>query len=255
MSYILDALKKADAERERGEVPGIHAHQVPHQDFPKAPSNSLTLVLWLIAGLLAVILGAMAWRASTTGDPAPVAQSVAPKPIVASAPVTPASQAASDLVATNTTPAQTEVTGKPSTSTVASNPKGGDSVAKDLPSKQVVAADNKEPSPLKKVAPSKRVVRPTANKEAPKQESPPVAPEPRAKVYAMSALPQDIQRELPKLAISGGTYSANPAQRLLIVNNQVFTENSQPVPGITVDEIGQNAAVLRFKGYRYRVAY
>ncbi|HNW03191.1 MAG TPA: general secretion pathway protein GspB, partial [Burkholderiaceae bacterium] len=63
------------------------------------------------------------------------------------------------------------------------------------------------------------------------------------------------QRDLPKLTISGGTYSSNPAQRLLIVNNQVFLEGGQPAPGVTVEQIRQNAAVLSFKGYRYRVAY
>ena len=29
MSYILDALRRADAERERGAVPGLHAQPVP----------------------------------------------------------------------------------------------------------------------------------------------------------------------------------------------------------------------------------
>ncbi len=75
------------------------------------------------------------------------------------------------------------------------------------------------------------------------------------KIYAMADLPDDVQRDLPKLTISGGTYSSNPAQRLLIVNNQVFLEGSQPAPGVTVEQIRQNAAVLSFRGYRYRVAY
>ena len=38
MSYILDALRRADAERERGAVPSLHAQQsssLPSDDEPR----------------------------------------------------------------------------------------------------------------------------------------------------------------------------------------------------------------------------
>ena len=55
MSYILDALKKADAERERGQgrAPGLHAHPAPMVDDPAEPATrSLGVAVWVIAGLL-----------------------------------------------------------------------------------------------------------------------------------------------------------------------------------------------------------
>jgi general secretion pathway protein B len=66
-----------------------------------------------------------------------------------------------------------------------------------------------------------------------------------------SGLPADA----PKLAISGGVYSTSPAQRMLIVNGQVFNEGSEIGPGVIVEEIKARSAVLRFRGTRYTVAY
>jgi general secretion pathway protein B len=61
--------------------------------------------------------------------------------------------------------------------------------------------------------------------------------------------------DAPKVSISGGVYSPNPAQRMLIVNGQVFNEGSEVAPGLVVDKIEARTAVLRFRGARYTVAY
>ena len=62
MSYILDALKRADADRERGQVPGLHAH--PHGDVPAA-ARAAGLPRWALLGAAAfglVVVAALAWR-------------------------------------------------------------------------------------------------------------------------------------------------------------------------------------------------
>lgn len=53
MSYILDALRKADSERERGAVPGLHAQALPAaaDEMPRSPRG-----VWLKVGLLALIV-------------------------------------------------------------------------------------------------------------------------------------------------------------------------------------------------------
>ena len=71
----------------------------------------------------------------------------------------------------------------------------------------------------------------------------------------MSELPADVQHALPKLAISGGVYSDNPAQRMLIVGGQVMTEGQELAPGVLLEQIRPRSTVLRFRGYRYSVAY
>jgi general secretion pathway protein B len=78
MSYILDALRRADSERERGAVPGIHALPVPDAaaDEP-APRARWTWIFAALAALVVVGAGAWWWGRSAS-PPAPVA---APLPI------------------------------------------------------------------------------------------------------------------------------------------------------------------------------
>lgn len=74
---------------------------------------------------------------------------------------------------------------------------------------------------------------------------------PAASAPATTGLPADA----PRIAISGGVYSPSPAQRMLIVNGQVFNEGSEVAPGVTIDEIKPRTAVLKFRSARYTVAY
>ena len=61
--------------------------------------------------------------------------------------------------------------------------------------------------------------------------------------------------DLPKLAISGGVYSDNAAQRMLIVGGQVVNEGAELAPGVTLEQIRPKSAVLRFRGLRVAVPY
>ncbi len=243
MSYILDALKKADSERERGAIPGIHAQQVPYMAVTAKPAGNLKLVLWLIVGLLTVILGALAWRMTSTGDARPVQVAAAPPSLPPPAPaadsgkpaVVPASVPQTPPPTTETAPAKTEPANASSAAVK--------TAAKDKAAVSKPATVRTETRPVAKAAAPKAGVSAAGSTSA------------EIRVYTLAELPDDVQRDLPKLTISGGTYSSNPAQRLLIVNNQVFLEGSQPAPGVTVEQIRQSAAVLSFRGYRYRVAY
>jgi general secretion pathway protein B len=65
MSYILDALRRADAERDRGVVPSLHSHVMTHaastaRRTASPPSISTPWVLGLGGGLL-VLGGAVYW--------------------------------------------------------------------------------------------------------------------------------------------------------------------------------------------------
>jgi general secretion pathway protein B len=83
-----------------------------------------------------------------------------------------------------------------------------------------------------------------------RQASPAQAP-PAAASPGTAGLPPDA----PKVAISGGVYSPSPAQRMLIVNGQVFNEGSEVAPGVTIDKIESRTAVLKFRGALFTVAY
>jgi general secretion pathway protein B len=59
----------------------------------------------------------------------------------------------------------------------------------------------------------------------------------------------------PKLTITGGVYSTNAAQRLLIVGGQVFNEGSEVAPGVVLEQVRPNQALLMYQGQRYTVRY
>src|SRR5450830_898523 len=85
MSYILEALKKSQAERQLGELPSIHAPQLPlHHAHGVADNKHLPVWLALGAASLAVLAALLWWR--PWQQPAPAAVSV-PVPAPASVPV------------------------------------------------------------------------------------------------------------------------------------------------------------------------
>src|SRR4051812_34849359 len=79
MSYILDALRRADAERERGVVPSLQSqqHTVVDEDDPAPRSRPL---VWVIVALGVALVALLAWMLLGGGTtPRPVAErSVAP---------------------------------------------------------------------------------------------------------------------------------------------------------------------------------
>lgn len=82
MSYILEALKKAQAERQLGSVPTIDAMPTYNSAAP-APRNKL---LWLALVVLALLVGLLLWRQMEMAVPPTVAEASEPV-ILASAPV------------------------------------------------------------------------------------------------------------------------------------------------------------------------
>ena len=73
MSYILDALKRADAERERGQVPGLHSQpgpSQPHASPRAAVQGSVQRIAWAAGLLLAAAAAAFWWFRPAADAPA-----------------------------------------------------------------------------------------------------------------------------------------------------------------------------------------
>ncbi len=95
MSYILEALRKAQAERARGAVPGVDAQPVPTMvPQPVGRGIWITAVLALLA-VCAVLLWLRPW--ADTGTP-PVARAPEPPPVAVAVPATPKTAAAPEPV-------------------------------------------------------------------------------------------------------------------------------------------------------------
>ena len=232
MSYILDALKRADAERERGAVPGLQSR---HAAVPAAKSGrSARNGVWLAAA--ALVLGGTAaglwlWQApSGSGRLASVAPAVAtPSPLAQPAPP--------PLLPTPAPP-----TAATAPRAVASAPPVVKPVAPKTAPRPAPAASTAavQPQPRPKTEP--------VPKAAPNQPAPPA-------VQLLSQLPEDLRRQIPPLVITGSVYSSNPDKRLLLVNNQVLAQGSLAAPGVTLEQIQAKSSVFSFQGTRFRVAH
>jgi general secretion pathway protein B len=231
MSLILDALRKADAQRERNPARGIHAQ--PMQASSQARQldrHQRRLGLWSAAAALGAGLLALAVFQLTGPGPTPVA----PNGPVALSPVPAAIQS-------NQTPQVA-----PGTSAAPA------SELLPAPAPAVPALRAATPAaPVAATAPS--ASRAAASPALP--ASPASTAAARDRVLSVSELPAEVQRDLPRLVISAGVYSDNPAQRLLIVNGQAVAEGAEPAPGVLLEQIRPRTAVLKYRGYRYSMVY
>jgi general secretion pathway protein B len=71
----------------------------------------------------------------------------------------------------------------------------------------------------------------------------------------LQQLPESVQREVPRVAFGGYMYSANPADRLLLVDKALRHEGEEVAPGLILEKLLPRAAVMNYRGVRYRVSY
>jgi general secretion pathway protein B len=234
MSYILDALRRAEAdrERERGRVPGLHTQPLSGTEAAPA-AGSRRWLPWAGGGLLLIAgIGAGSWWASDSQEAAaPVAvPQPAPPPQATAAP--PTGGVAPPV--TQPTPAAPPVTTAPM-------PEPAASASPYLPPVPPPGAVAAAPAPTP-VAAAKPAAVPAA----------PPAPAPEARIPRLAELPETTRRELPKLTISGSVYSDDPASRFVMINGEVAREGAKLGADLVLEQIGPRELVLRFKGQRYR---
>lgn len=236
MSYILEALKKSQAERQLGELPSIHAPQVQLHDGA-ASGAARRAPVWLALGGVTVAVAAalLLWQPWQAGAAAPVA---VPVPLSAAAPA----------VLAQAVPAPMPAVPVP----VAAPP----AVAAPVPvPAAATAAPVHHARPVaepKQETPGQAVPPPVV---APAPATPAPAPPVEEAVPGMRDLPEPIQRQIPPIAIGGYIYSKNPADRLLLIDKVLRHEGEELAPGLVLEKLQPKAAIFSFKGYRYRVPY
>lgn len=261
MSYILDALRKADheRERERGTVPGINAPPAPPVVSEPDTDRKPQPLIWAVLGLSVIVLALLVWlmlgrdSASGGGDPDRMAaQTPVPQPgqvPQAGSMPPPASRGAYPPVGAVPPPTQVPP---------AFAPQAAPTPALPVPPAQrveppVAQRVDVAPAPAVTAAPLQSpTVQQTQQTVPPKSTQAGAAAE---HVMSMDELPEDIRRQLPTFAINGSKYSDTPASRMLIVNGQVFREGDRLAPDLTLEQIKIKEAVLRFRGYRYAMTF
>ena len=268
MSYILDALRRAEAERGRGGVPGLHSQAVPVPGAAPVPERTAASP-WLMASAgvaVAAVAVAGTWWVMQRPAPAPVVVAAAPAPAPSPAAVPAAPQ-----------PAPVAIAPAPAVEAPAPEPRPAEKRSAAPPPREKAAPPAPAPRGAEPPAPPARSraeptrdlardpVRDVARDPA-RGVVPPRAPEPAAvaaapapttatgTVFAQGDLPEAVRTQLPSLKISGVTYSANPAYRMAIVNGQVLHEGDPAGPGLLLEKIEPGRTIWSFKGYRYGLA-
>jgi general secretion pathway protein B len=224
MSYILDALRRADSERERGTIPSLHtkAEALIDAEDDEGFGSRPHPLLW------AVLASVLAWQfmGSSPTEPAPMPASIqapAPVPTPAPAPVPASVPPPMATIAPPTPQPEPPVAMAP---------------ARPVPQAPVQAAPRKQPTRV-----------------AAKASAPASAAAPERPVQTLSELPENIRRELPQITVGGAMYSENAANRMLIINGQVFHEGDKVAGELVLEQIKLKTAVLAYKGYRYGISY
>jgi general secretion pathway protein B len=230
MSYILDALRRADSERERGAVPSLHSRQagdaLVDADDEEGERRRFPPLLWAVIGVLVLLIAVLAWQLMGARPPATVQM---PTPVAVVPPTAPATVPPPALPV------------EPPLPVAAPQPQRAPVTA--VPARVPASALPVQPKP----------VRPAAKQAAPASAA--VAAVPERPVSNYTDLPENIRRELPQLVIGGAMYSQTPANRMLILNGQVFHEGDKVAGELVLEQIKLKSAVLAYKGYRYGINY
>lgn len=215
MSFILDALKKSEEERRRGEVPDLRAQ---HAAFPQPRPRRLLWPALFSAALLVnapLLLWWQPWQ--------PNAQLPPPSPLVAPPPAPPADSVAPPAPAPVLPTAEE---GEPPRVYLPQEPAGWSDLRLDPPPRPK--------SPAAAAAVPRRPSRPA-----------PFLPH-------LRDLPEARRQFLPDLKISMHYYNPDPGSRMVRMNGRILREGSILVEGLTVEEITSAGVILNWQGERFR---
>ncbi len=282
MSYILDALRKSDQQRQLGAAPTLHMGQMAAAE----PKQAAHLYYGLLAAVLlcaGIAIGWLRpWQAAPSAPPATVAAvqrpeasastaaplapilpapAAAPAPPVAPAPaVAPATQPA---MAISPAPAQPRPAAPAAAKTSAPPPVPVRTPTPAAPAAALppatfpapqpapATAKSQSPAPAKVEIPGKPQDPAAAPARAPAPEPTPAAA-PAQNVIWLAELPLALQQELPPMTVSVHAYSARPVDRMVGINNRMLREGEYVANGLKLEQITPEGMVLGYKGYSFR---
>ncbi|MEW6418116.1 MAG: general secretion pathway protein GspB [Nitrospirota bacterium] len=241
MSYILDALKKSEKERQRGTPPDIlTAQDVEVQKPKKRPlwPYLLLVVLLLNTGVLILWLGP--WHSK---KPNLVAQSSVGQQHEISddrLPIASPSSNKSETIGRETKELQQDQTKQAKAD-----------LKKDAPGVPTPMADTKTSREDSLSLPEQSLV--VSHVPSEPKTGNDIPPPVEGKVYNLNELPSSIQQNLPAFTISAAVYSDDPASRMMKINGQSMHEGEYLTAGLKLEEITPDGVIFSYQKYRFRV--
>ncbi|MGB3211238.1 MAG: general secretion pathway protein GspB, partial [Desulforhopalus sp.] len=223
MSYILDALKKSDRERQQGNAPSLYTLHGPAPSLRNSSRLKQYHIILLIFGMLILLficfgLLFFQYRHFFVEKPQTIATETAlssAKPQAAQPTTT--AQPLDRVVMPSETPAA-----RPS---AIDNNKTTLSVAVKQDTKEDISTPSTviEPEPLRKPLP-----------------------------YLQDLSPA-LQAQIPSLKFAGHTFAENSSQRMIIVNGTILKEGATIAPKTRLVEITWDGVTVEYDGTRFQV--
>ncbi|VXB08976.1 conserved hypothetical protein [Pseudomonas sp. 8AS] len=248
MSYILNALKQSESQRNLGEIPHIDTAQEPSSPYRPPRRRGIGRGWAMLAGLLPVL--AVGW-VMMNRQPAPPAEP--PAPPVAIAP----SQAAPAAVVAAPAPAAPSDPQAPGLSQLQSMA-GTRIQLDDQPPARPAA-----PVVLELPLPAGRVTPPQASLPRERQAPPPPIPQRGAEdagqgqgaqlngVSHWKGLPSGIQRQVRELGINAHVYSADSSARFIRAKGRSLHEGDRLTDELQLQQITSDGIVFTYQGAPY----
>jgi len=239
MSYILEALKKSDQQRQIGATPTLQAAQVTGFP-PKRP-------VFIYYGLLAVVLlGAgiligwlRPWQTEPTrpetntmaaNSPTSIFRESAPEPSITSA----------------------AAPGKNSQELTATNEARSEQPDSAADAKKIIdtAGVNDNTASVRSVTTVAEI--PEPEKTLTDIPASPGGATQEQQAISLEELPIQIQRELPAMTVQLHAYSSNPSERLVSINSIRLREGESLMLGLRLEQITPDGMIFSYKGYRFK---
>jgi general secretion pathway protein B len=266
VSYILDALRKSEQQRQLGVAPRLLTVHAPLE--PDAQPAFLKYGL-IAAALIGAGVAIGWWQPWQQARPLPATASVAAEmpesrprdPLPAPLPVLPevASGPAMPMpmqktrVAMKPTAAPAVASLKQDTHQPAAPPPQTRALppAAVAPLKEA-ATPVRETAPALAPAPAVAAETPVALLQKQSADAPPADAAQEQKVLLMAELPAAIRQEIPAMSIPVHTYSDTPTERIVGINDRLLREGEYLAPGLKLELIAPDGVVFSYKNYRFR---
>ncbi|MDT8437780.1 MAG: general secretion pathway protein GspB [Wenzhouxiangellaceae bacterium] len=249
MSLLLDALRKSEAQRRRGELPRL---QTPVASDSVAARGSDRRPRWpWIAALVmlgAVVAVAVVWQAGRSEQPGPSTAVVEPD--------------ASAIVDRGVDGGVVRVPGPVVDRIVEDFPEPADSVAMDPPAPEppveprppaaaesaLVERTQSEPASMSPPGGSEST-QPVPTAQPAPESAPEPEPAPEQRFIRPWELPPALRARFPELDMTVHFYAPERQDRFVIINGQRYRERGVVAPGVRVNEIVRAGALIEFEGY------
>lgn len=238
MSYILDALRKAERERHLGQAPNLSAAPLLDEPRPWRVSPWLGAGLGLGLGLSGALLAVWLNRPAPPVAALPAAPMTPSPPVIAAVPPAPVTQpvaapeaprAAPRPVVKPTAPASPPPRREPAAKVVAPEP--------PRPAPAPARPERREPPARQPVTPGVVTIAPTSE---------PIPP--------LDTLPASARRGLPTLNLDIHIYSPDPQQRFVVINGRRYREGERLGEGLVLETVTGDGAILRQGNQRFRLS-